>query len=447
MSLRTYRILLALILLVAVGVRLAVIEKFVGLASPISADDGLDQMDYELFAWRMATGEGYTLDDGTPTARRTPGTSLLILPVYVMFGRSVLEARIWFALLSAATCGVVAWLLALRYGRVTALIGAALLAINPGSFYYALHLWSEPGYGLFLALGTGLAIVAWRTEADWRPLAVVAGICWGCALLIRPQIVFLLPFLAMTVLWLPTMARTRAIRQLIVQCVVVAAVIAPWLVRNAVVIGKPCLATVVGGMTFWGAHNEVTLTDPEWRGLWDIPNHLIDDELRNASDEITKGNLAMERAWASLRRHPAQMPTLMAAKLYRLVTPFEPTTNRAVYWCFALAWISTAPFVLLGISDLRRRDPVLFTFVACHLGGVLLSTELFYGAARFRHAVEPLLMVSAAVGVVVVFERLFRRVRCADQAFSPMVRTADSTRAGLALSRTRRPASVPSAAR
>lgn len=429
LSPRTYRWLLALILLAAVGVRLAVIEKFVGLAAPVSTDDGLDQLDYEQFAWSLASGSGYTLADGTPSARRTPGTSLLMLPMYLVFGRSVFAARVWFALLSAATCGVVAGMLSRFCGRGTALIAAALLAFNPGSFYYTLHLWSEPGYGLFLTLATGLAVVAWRTESDWRPRALAAGLAWGGALLIRPQVVFLLPFLAWVVLWLPAASRARAIRQLIVQCLIVAAVASPWLIRNAVVVGKPCLATVVGGMTFWGAHNEVTLTDPEWRGLWDIPNHLVDDELRQAPSEVAKGDLAMARAWASLRQHPQQIPTLMAAKLYRLLTPFEPTTNQSVYWCFALAWLLSAPFVLLGLADLRRRDPVLFTFVACHLGGVLLSTELFYGAARFRHAVEPLLMLSAAVGLMLCWERL------------------TSLSAALWPGGIRRPASVPSAAR
>jgi len=409
MFLRHYSIALAFIILAAVGVRLAVIEKFVGLDEPISAADGLDQLDYELFAWRMASGEGYTLADGAPTARRTPGTSLLMLPMYAAFGRSLLAARVWFALLSAATCAVVAWMLERTCGRVTALVAAALLAINPGSFYYTLHLWSEPGYGLFLALATMLAVVAWRKEENWLPTALLAGVCWGCALLIRPQVVFLLPFVALTVLWLPAGQRTRAVRQLVVQCLLVGAVALPWVVRNAVVMGQPCLATVVGGMTFWGAHNKVTLTDPAWRGLWDIPDHLVDDELRHAPNEIALGDLATARAWASLRNHPSEIPTLLVAKLYRLVTPFEPTTNRAVYWSFALSWMVSAPFVAFGLWELRRRDPVLYAFLAFHLGGLVLSTLLFYGAARFRHAVEPLLMVSAAVGVMACVE--YCRVR------------------------------------
>ncbi|HUQ70130.1 MAG TPA: glycosyltransferase family 39 protein [Planctomycetaceae bacterium] len=434
MSLRHYRIALAVIVLAAVGVRLAVIEKFVGLDEPISAADGLDQLDYELFAWRMASGEGYTLADGAPTARRTPGTSLLMLPMYAAFGRSLLAARVWFALLSAATCLVVAWLLERMCGRVTALIGAALLAMNPGSFYYTLHLWSEPGYGLFLALATMLAVVAWRKEENWVPTALLAGVCWGCALLIRPQVVFLLPFAALTVLWLPAVQRTRAVKQLVVQCLLVGAIASPWVIRNAIVMGKPCLATVVGGMTFWGAHNEVTLTDPAWRGLWVIPVQLDDDGLRDATNEIAKGDRAMALAWAALRKHPAEIPTLLVAKMYRLVTPFEPTINRAVYWCFALSWMLSAPFVALGLYELRRRDSVLFAFLAFHLGGLVLSTLLFYGAARFRHAVEPLMMVSAAVGVMA----------CLEYIGLPFMRTL--TTASLPVGTPRR-ASVPSAGR
>lgn len=429
MSLHTYRIALSLIVLAALGVRLTVIERFVGLGAPIAHEDGLDQLDYELLAWRLADGRGYTLEDGQPTARRTPGTPLLLAPVYALCGRSPLAARLWFAVLSAATCAVAAWLVERSCGRGTALVAAALLAVNPGAFYYTLHIWSEAPYGFFVALGTLLSIEAWRREGRGVGLAALAGACWGVALLIRPQVVFCLPLVVLSLWWLPLAARWRAVRQLAVQGAVVAAMVLPWVVRNAVVMGKPCLATVVGPMTFWGAHNEVSLTDPQWRGRWDIPDHLVSDELRQA-DEITKGEMATDQAWASLRTHADQIPILLAAKLYWLVTPFEPTTNRGVYWSFALAWIVTGPLFVIGLRELVRRDPALAVQILCHAGGVVLGTLLFYGAARFRHAIEPLLMASAAVGLVWCLER-FRQI----------------TAAALARVGTRHRTSVPSAGR
>jgi 4-amino-4-deoxy-L-arabinose transferase-like glycosyltransferase len=400
---RTYYVLLIAITLLAWGLRLGVTERFVGLASVPDPADGLDQLDYELFAYRMSIGEGYTLADGTPSARRAPGTSLVLLPVYWFCGRSYFAARLWMTFLSAITCAAAAWVVRRSCGSVTALLTAAAVALNPGLFYYAIHIWSEAPFCLFATLATGFSVRSWEEGRWWQRVA--AGLCWGAALLIRPQVVFMAPFLALGVLLCRSAVRWKLLREVAVQTAVVALMAAPWVWRNAEVMHKPTLATLVGGHTFWGAHNDSTFHNPQVRGLWITNSEIPGIQLPLPTDELEQEALAWRSGIDSVRQNWSALPQLLGWKLYRLVTPFEDTANRKVYWAFALTWIVTVPWLLIGLRELARRDPTLFRLIALQFAATVLCTLMFYGAVRFRHAIEPLLMMAGAAGVAAACTR------------------------------------------
>lgn len=398
MSDRTYRSLLLLIALVAWGVRMGAVESAIGLTSPLTRDDGLDELDYELFAYQLSVGNGYVLEDGTPTARRAPGTSLFILPIYLLFGRSLGAARAWFAFLSALNGVAAAWVVRPKGGPAVALVTAAAMAFDPGMFYYALHLWSEVPYCLILTLTTGCSLRA--VEGRSAAWSVCAGAGWGMALLLRPQIAFIGPCALIGLAWLPASVRRVWLGELFRQGVVAGLVIAPWLARNALVMGAPTMATLVGGHTFWGAHNEKTFHEDRYRGLWH--QYLEDPTMTHPlfGSERQQERQAWDNGWRCIRRNLASVPQLLAWKVYRLVAPFEETPNRLVYWSFAASWIAAAPYVVTGLARMRRMDPGLFWWIAMHLAATVLTTLIFYGAARFRHALEPFLMMALAMAIV-----------------------------------------------
>ena len=102
----------------------------------------------------------------------------------------------------------------------------------------------------------------------------------------------------------------------------------------------------------------------------------------------------------------SEMPYLTAMKLYRLATPFEATTNRSVYWTFAIAWILLAPFFAWGMitawGHWRVPAIVLLAPVVATIGTAIL----FYGCIRFRDAIAPVLVVFAVAGLIDLLERL-----------------------------------------
>ncbi|HET6423920.1 MAG TPA: glycosyltransferase family 39 protein [Planctomycetaceae bacterium] len=403
MSLHRYFMLLTVITLLAWGLRLGMTAWFVGLTAPPDPRDGLDQLDYDLFAYRMSIGEGYTLDDGTPSARRAPGTSLLLLPVYLLCGRCYLAAHLWMTALSAATCAVGAELVRRTWGFSVALGTAVALAVHPGLTYYAMFLWSEAPFTFFAALGTWLTVRSLEASPHRNRWSLAAGLTWGFAILLRPQVVLMGP-IAIVIWWWSADRRRSLFVPILVQLVVACAVTLPWVARNAIVMHMPCLATLVGGHTFWGAHNPVTFTNPQVRGDWVGLSHMDSPSRQWPAGELEQEAAAWKYAWEDIRAHLPLLPQLMVAKVWRLLSPFENTPNRMLFWAYAGAWMLTLPGLVFGCRELLKREPLLAGTIAVQLTATLACVILFYGGGRFRHVHEPLLVAVSAIGV----QRMFR---------------------------------------
>lgn len=403
---------LLLVALLAFALRVGVAAKFQGLGAPPDGESNPDQLDYELFAWRVASGDGYTLADGSPTARRPPGTSAALLPVYELFGRDYAAARLWFALISAASCLVAGLIAAELFGGLAGIVAALLAALLPGHFYYAMHFLSEVPYGLAIALSCWLGLRALRRVDDgqrWLATALGAGVCFGAALLTRPQVAF-----AGVIVLLGAFLSSRERRGGRVQLVVVAglaaaALLVPWVARNQLVLGRPTLSTI-GGVTFWGANNGVIAADPAAIGGWMPIDTLIDAAHPLAGSEPENDSAAWRYGFEWLRSDDAHVPRLLAMKVVRHWSPFRTTSNRAVYWSFALSWLAIAPLIVAGLVLGWRRARAATVVLLAPIASTLLTALIFYGSIRFRDADASLYVVPAAALLAALIDALRRRM-------------------------------------
>lgn len=112
------------------------------------------------------------------------------------------------------------------------------LACYPSQFYYGMHFLSETPYGFWLSL----------------------------AILTRPSLVLAVPVALLLAVVAKHPARPANLNRWLVQAVVVALALAPWIARNVWLWASrpfpPSAATDYGG------HNELVLKNPDWRGLW-----------------------------------------------------------------------------------------------------------------------------------------------------------------------------------
>ncbi len=387
---------LALIFLVAFTARLGLTHRFVGLASPPDANANSDQVDYEILAHHMVTGQGYTITPGKPTATRTPGTSLALAPVYAVFGRSFTAGRVWFCLLSALTCVLVGWLGTIGFNRWVGLLAGIGLALYPAHAYSAMHFVSETPFGFWLTLALIASVYAYKRQRGGWGMDVLAGACWAMAVYTRPQLLLAVP-IAGALAGIAFVLRDR--RHLVrwaVQVGVLALVLSPWVMRNAVVMGKPTMSTIVG-YGLWGSHNDLTFNDPAQRGGWVKASELIDEEHPLVGTEAQRNDQALAYGLDLIRVNADKMPSLIVAKLWRLVRPTKDTDNRLVQIAFAGGWLAIAPLLLMGVVLTFQRAPIAAWLLLLPILATLASTVIFYGSDRFRDAVAPVMLVFAAV--------------------------------------------------
>ncbi len=412
-----YRWLLGALFVLALVLRLAVTARFQGLGSPPDAGGYPDQVVYDNLAHRLSQGLGYTEADGRPTAFRTPGTSLSLLPVYLVLGRNYTALRVWVCLLSAATVLALAWFTRRAFGSLAALCAAALLALDPGHFYYAQHFVSEIPYCLLATLATGTAWCAFTAGAEGRARKrwdIATGILAGLATLARPQFVFVVGLVFLG--GLLARERRRLWPQIALQTGVFLACLAPWIVRNAVQLGSPTLSTL-SGCLFFGVHNEVIANSPQ-RGTWMRPDALTTSDWPTEANEVAYDRRCWQAGLEFVRARPELLPGLVYHKFRRLVSPIAGTDNALLRRTWALGWLVTAPFFLAGWALAWKRNRRASWIVSAHFGGLVLLTLLFCGTVRYRHTVNPqiagLAGVSVAAGIGLL--RRGRRAGTADLA-------------------------------
>ena len=403
-------VFLIAVLAFALIVRVAATARFVGLDSVPDADSNPDQVDYEDFASQLAAGNGYRPEDGELTARRPPGTSLSLWPVYAVTGRCFLAGRLWFCFLSALSAVLAGLVCGRFFGMAAGRWTAVGLALYPGHFYYAMHFLSEPAFGLFTAAFCGLSFHSLRGPfgAKAKLSAVGAGMALGLSILTRPQALLMIPLGAALLVVVPRLRRRQRWVAAAIQLVVAAAILLPWVIRNHQVVGKATISTI-GGYTFWGANNAIIDGKPHRRGSWMPVNQLIKADTPVEGTEVEREAATWEYGKRFLRENPERIPGLLAMKVVRLGSPFRDTPNRAVYWAFALSWMVAAPLVVAGIFLAWRRNRGATAVLLLPVFAVLATALVFYGSTRFRDSICVVLISFAGVSLSALQERLCRR--------------------------------------
>lgn len=197
---------------------------------------------YLLTARSILAGEGYSLL-GQPFSLRPPGFSLLLAPLLSLFGSDFGALNLVVNLLGVLAVSLVYVLARPRLGTWCAAALALLLWTNPGFRRASNQIMSDVP-----AIAFALSVLV--LERRWRPSArihhgVVLGLLAGCATLVRTANVLLLPAVlagmhaqmrkGIQLGASRTTSRTtlRASRTATSFVLAFAAVLAPWVLRNA----------------------------------------------------------------------------------------------------------------------------------------------------------------------------------------------------------------------
>ena len=407
----SWRVALGLVLILAVALRLGM-GLYLGFdAPPDQAACGADTVQFEEMAWNAAQGRGLSFGpEAKPTAFRAPGYPLMLAGLYRLAGRVFWLNRVALSVIGALTCALVYALgVAIGLGQVTSLLAAAVTAVLPLQFYWCGHFMSEPPAAFFNTAVTLAAVAGIRSAERDKPHAgwwmLGAGVLCGAAALVRPIALLLPPVLG--VLWLCSRGPRigRALGWTVLMCVGMGLTVAPWTVRNRLVLDRWALIATNGGSTFWGANNAIVAEPgPHWGG-WISTNFAGERKAREVltlDNEVDRDRREWELGLEFLRNNAGRIPSLMTGKVLRFLNPVPTSPNKVYVLAVAAAQTLMLPLTLGGLVILLRTPRLRQRLlpVNAQLLVLVAATAIFYGSERFRAAYEPLMALYAAAAVV-----------------------------------------------
>ena len=325
--------------------------------------------------------------------------------------------RIEQAVVGTLAVGLVGLVALELFGMPTALVAMGLAAIYPVLIETSGTLVAE---NLLLVLELSAVWMALRGARSGHPLrwAAATGLVLGLATLTHENAILL---------WLPLafaiapVARVRGVVTLTLAC---ALMIAPWTIRNAVVMHRFIPVSDETGITVRGTYNPssaaATAIPFKWRYFWKIP---ADSDLRSTAGRYTEPELSSRlgvRAVRYVEHHPTAPLSAGWHNLLRMAELEGPAAWHASAWAMGLdvdvartgvaAFWLLAALALAGVGTRQARAAPRWVWAMPLL--LLLST-VFVNAEtpRFREPIDPFLVLLAACAVSAALARMTGRER------------------------------------
>lgn len=379
-----------------------------GLAQGLGGPPLEDERGYVALARSLADGRGFelALPESLPpspprTSFRAPLVPLLMAPLAAA-GAGV-EGFRWAAILAGSLVAPIAWI-GLRRTRLGdfAVCPAAVLALWPPAVHLSVRVLSEPFAAAFLLASLavppadGVAASALRRGA-------LSGIFAGLAVLARPA--------ALPAALLVACARggRDPLRFAAAHVVALVLVVAPWVVRNAELHGRPLLTTNTG-VTLLGGNCDASLAagaPGKWAEpsvAWGVGESAPDLGIwgwsglsEEASDRRFSGAAV---AW--VRDRPGAAAELAFWKVVRLLDPDPHSAKDDAPLKRVVGWVSAGPVLLLAAFGLRRALAKGSGFGPWGLlaAGTVVTAVVFYGDTRFRTPADPVLLGLAGLALL-----------------------------------------------
>jgi hypothetical protein len=426
---RPEHLVLAAILLIAFAVRMW------AALHPIE-NPGPDADAYASIARWLFENGSYGSPTMTSSSDWSPGAPLLYAAVYFLVGDANPEAaRIFVALLGTAMV-LCTYLIGVRLsGRVAGLIAALLVATYPTYIENNGQLLSEPVAAFLLT--AGLLAFLWAADRRQAVAWLLPGLLFGALILTRPEYQAITLVFAAFAAW--RVWRDRSWRMAIASTAVLLAgaalVVAPWTIRNYVVLDEVVPVTTGGGKAlfvatylpgdgrqvptkrelmrrFLGAEDPITTDELKAQPM----NELLDRVARKYPDmprDQALGRIGRE----NLRKYATEQPLayleMSALKFWNMwergSSPYMRDWGWNVYHK-TLLLLGIAGFVLLVRRSSTRYAALL---LAVPIAAIAVLGTILLAVPRRQVPLIPLVCVFAGAAIVWSVNRLQTRRRAA----------------------------------
>ena len=373
-----------------------------------------DALMYHTTAMSVSRGEGYVPLTGGPTARWPPGYSTLLGGIYRVVGIEPLAGELVNALLGAVTVGVLVLVVGAAIDRSVAIAAGLGLALLPGPVLWTDVLVSETLYTALFVTMIGLVL---RSRPSWT-WALALGAMVGVGALVRGEAFtwLLLP----VVVWWPRLGRRQLAGLVAVSVVAVVVVIAPWTIRNALVMDAFVPVATNASQTLWSGHHPGATGGQTYP-----PADFLDrfpEDVRTR--ELDASRALRDDAIEFMVTHPIREAQLVPLKVVHLLRgdsyaldwvnagvegrpgPLSPIWVERIGVVADAGWFGLLALTVVGGVVLGRRfwsRPIGRLAATSFATALFLYGFAYYGNYRYRLPYEPLMVVVAATFVVQVW--------------------------------------------
>jgi 4-amino-4-deoxy-L-arabinose transferase-like glycosyltransferase len=381
------------------------------------AGGGAEPYEYSQIARNLLAGRGYVYHHlGTDYRAFYSGVPyvLFVAGGYAVSPGSALGILVVQAFASAALT-VAAFAIGRRVGGPTVgSVAAALVALHPGLLYYDTHKIHPLSLDALTIALTVVAVLRMR-EAMTGRAAALAGIAFGVALLQRGTMI-LVPCAAAG--WLAVVGprdRARLVRAGVPYALGALLIVAPWVGRNWVALGRPLLASV-GSEALWRGN-----APQSTGGSYALSGRTVLEEAPQILDAV-RGRPELEQAAIfrtdALSNAAARPPDFMTRIGHKFVVfwSFGPTSGTLypprylnLYAAYYAAVVVLALIGIVGMGAVRTWPPEALAgllLVAAVALTVSLVQSVFYVELRHRWGVEAFVLIVTALGVTRTWRRL-----------------------------------------
>jgi hypothetical protein len=398
---------LAVVFVIALALRVAIA---LWLPAEIIWPDGHR---YERVANNLLEGRGF----GSISENRlsVPTQPLLIAGVELIFGKSYVALRLFFAILGAATCAL-GYVLGKRlFTPVTAFIAGSVLATYP-YYVYLSGLFEYPQTFFIFIMAVSFVFLYRFLDSQRESALFVSGLGLGLGILSVPTAMLFLPLLLVS---LRSADRTEWVKRVCIVLLAVSIPVGSWAARNYFAYGEPILVNKASGVNFWIANNEsyyrlgksavVPICGAGYEDTTFCKDYLaLNSRLRARNLTEVETVAAHERAsWANglkfVRDFPGQFTVLTARRLLRFWTPDPDAVTQGHAqggssrdWIARLTYTPVLLLAALGMGMSMKKCARRIYPIAAYFIALTAPYCVFLPSTRYRLPLDFFLILFAA---------------------------------------------------
>ncbi len=376
-----------------------------------------DSLGYQIMAFNILDKHCFCLSPNNiavSTVTRVPLWPLVISGVSLIAGRASIYPRLCLSCADAGTCVLIYLFARDLFNKRLGLVAGLMACVYPALYIYTGWMYAEALFTFLLTAICYCLLRIQRDEGKSRSLWILCGVLLALLALTRPNGIVVT---ALVILWTAFLVwrrrlSRRALKHAALTILLTCLLIAPWTIRNYLVSHRFVPLAVGDGQVLLGAYNNTVLTEPGYIGLWVRTGatglRFVTPPCQGyAACEVARDSAEADTAMQWIRSHLDAIPRLLFYHLRNFFTPYTSEADlpmvrfpgkQSSQIVLAMSETFPIPVLLLAAVGLvvtfrRYWHELLFAY------GVILSTVgealVFYGNARFRSPIEPLLILLA----------------------------------------------------